>query len=910
MTSSGTLSCSSCNALVTPEDLVQGLAVRVDGKPICAMCVDLLPGKAQVAINKMRALKGLNATTYRVEVPRHPDHLRFTFTTAGNILGHRRSLKATGDFAAPLLPAGERPPEPPRSPSTSTHPAAGPRRRRPVAVIAAAVAALVVVGAIGASFTMSKRGTAPRDASARPPTRADYPSDPGEAWLSCVSDRACPPALLEQVRQELRQARATVLDQAASELDAGHLERAHAALEQVHLPDEAGFSDLRARARDLSARLLAAQPARTAATIAPQVEAPAGAEQQPQAKPVAAEPRVIQAPVAPEATDGPGRECWVFTADDLMAGREVPYWRAGGDLTGLYGTLLRELPAMAGGQYQVWLEAGNAKKRGTLTVLVDGKAVGKLDGDDCAEVAWRPLRAALDLTAGTHIFAIKASGAGWHISRAYLADTGRPVPNVAGALAVSPWAAPAEPAAAPTEPPPKTDGASTATPTTATTAATQPTPPSAASKPIKPPERQVAAWTRVFSWPAQPKDEPLDGTVAIPSPWPSGAEPFLRSQRPTGSKQPQSITLELTKGTVDGGGVVLLLNRARADRRALVATLGYAQATTTVAQVPRTNHVTGAAEVDERIEDRLDREVLPLPAIDFADTGDWQVFPIAFPDLSRCGGKLWLKLEDANADISADRGFLLGKVVTVAHAEPSATDLGLMSSPLIAPDVIAQKDYQRRLVSVLAQVAPKRSGRKWNDLRGFDPRKAKLLVTNADKGWETEMRRQLARILGAKEAPKGAIENLALADGWYAEKQFKGAQPFIDPDEATLAVVCLNGEEGGCSLKDPEALEKWVRALIGQLVDGDARGKRGGFLPVLVVGRTTKVDDPALQQAIDLAWMKVRDDCQASGFPLIDIRGAQTEKGKGDTKALSAQLLADGLRALQYQIAWAQRFVR
>src|SRR6478609_4596098 len=155
MTSAGTLSCASCNALVTPEDLVQGLAVRVDGKPVCAMCVDLLPGKAQVAINKMRALKGLNATTYRVEVPRHPEHLRFTFTTAGNVLGHRRSLKATGDFAAPLLPASGLPIE--RSPSTSLHPAATTRRRGPALLIAVATAALVVLGGIGAVVVTSRR---------------------------------------------------------------------------------------------------------------------------------------------------------------------------------------------------------------------------------------------------------------------------------------------------------------------------------------------------------------------------------------------------------------------------------------------------------------------------------------------------------------------------------------------------------------------------------------------------------------------------------------------------------------------------------------------------------------------------------------------------------------------------------
>src|SRR4051812_16169359 len=148
MTSPSSSACASCNALVTPEDLAQGLAVRVDGKPICANCVDLLPGRAQVAINKLRALKGLNATTYRVEDPRHPEHARYTFTTAGNVLGHRRALRATGEFHAPLLPAGGAPPEPlPRAAAEApiSVPSAG--RGRPL-MLGAAVAELALIAVI------------------------------------------------------------------------------------------------------------------------------------------------------------------------------------------------------------------------------------------------------------------------------------------------------------------------------------------------------------------------------------------------------------------------------------------------------------------------------------------------------------------------------------------------------------------------------------------------------------------------------------------------------------------------------------------------------------------------------------------------------------------------------------------
>jgi hypothetical protein len=355
--------------------------------------------------------------------------------------------------------------------------------------------------------------------------------------------------------------------------------------------------------------------------------------------------------------------------------------------------------------------------------------------------------------------------------------------------------------------------------------------------------------------------------------------------------------------------VVLLLHRARADRKSLTVSLGYAlPPSTKIVQLPKTNHATGTPELEEHVEDQPESEVVPLPEIAFADNAEWQVFPIAFPDLARCKDHCWLKLEDG-VDLGVDRGFLLGRVVTVAHAEPSPTDLGLMAAPLIAADVTVQKDYQRRLVALLASIAPKRAARKWNDPRSFDCRKLKLLVTNPGPQWEPDMRKQLARILGVKEAPQKIIMNLGLTDDFWAEKQFKGSQPYVDPEEATLAVICTNGEEAGCSLKEPEALEKWMKTLIGQLVDGDARGKRGGFLPVLVVGRTNRQETPEVQQAIDLAWLKVRDDCAASGFPLIDIRGAQSEKGKRDLRELSSQLIADGLHELQYQILWAQRFI-
>nr|MBA3939248.1 hypothetical protein [Planctomycetota bacterium] len=105
------LSCGSCGALILPEELAEGLAVRVDGALVCPLCVDSLPGKAQVRINQMRAVRGLDATTYRVELARRPQLQLFSFTTAMNINGHRRKQAINGFFEAPVLHLGK--PAPP-----------------------------------------------------------------------------------------------------------------------------------------------------------------------------------------------------------------------------------------------------------------------------------------------------------------------------------------------------------------------------------------------------------------------------------------------------------------------------------------------------------------------------------------------------------------------------------------------------------------------------------------------------------------------------------------------------------------------------------------------------------------------------------------------------------------------------
>lgn len=105
-----TTACAACGAPVSSEEVAQGLAVKVSGRLLCPLCLDRLPGDAQVAVNQMRALRGMAVTTYRYYSGRHPQLPLYTFTTAALLLAHRRRLVHGEPFdTPPLPPPGSRP---------------------------------------------------------------------------------------------------------------------------------------------------------------------------------------------------------------------------------------------------------------------------------------------------------------------------------------------------------------------------------------------------------------------------------------------------------------------------------------------------------------------------------------------------------------------------------------------------------------------------------------------------------------------------------------------------------------------------------------------------------------------------------------------------------------------------------
>lgn len=262
--------CTSCGATVTPEELAQGLAVRIDGKPVCPMCIDALPGEAVVRINQLRALRGLASTTYVTTLPRHPEFRVFTFTTAPNLVVHRRSLAATGTFIAPPLP-----PPGQRKNLVRARGAPPPPPPNPWPMIAVVAGGVLLVGALAAWLIGSGGGRSAPQPSPEPPpaarpepaapvvkrTRIDYPADPFAAWSSATADRACPPELRQAIGTEVAQAQWRQLAAIEADLDAGRLDQAERGLAAWRQHRDVASPDIAGRATEFASRLREAREA-------------------------------------------------------------------------------------------------------------------------------------------------------------------------------------------------------------------------------------------------------------------------------------------------------------------------------------------------------------------------------------------------------------------------------------------------------------------------------------------------------------------------------------------------------------------------------------------------------------------------------------------------------------------------
>jgi hypothetical protein len=181
------LACSRCDGPVNPDDLIEGLAVRIDGLTVCPLCIENLSPAIRIQINRVRALKGLAVVTYRVARAAYPKTKFYSFTNAGLLLLHRRAIVHGTEFNTRDLPARDLPardlPEAPADPAAIQVQPPAARHKLPL-YLSMGAAALVVVGVLLALVLGSGAPSIPVS-----PSSVAQPT-PGDPYPSAVPQRA------------------------------------------------------------------------------------------------------------------------------------------------------------------------------------------------------------------------------------------------------------------------------------------------------------------------------------------------------------------------------------------------------------------------------------------------------------------------------------------------------------------------------------------------------------------------------------------------------------------------------------------------------------------------------------------------------------------------------------------------
>ena len=263
--------CSRCDAPVSMEDLTQGLAIHMDGVPVCPNCIELLPVQTRLQINQVRASKGLAVTVYKMPHPRHPRLTLYTFSSTGLFTVHRRALRLTGTYD--VRPLSYKPWF-----SEIDRLVAGRSRWLFIGGVSLAVGVvgLLIWTTLGghriAEPDVSTPGTtvseksapsatpAPPGATApalpAPVLRQDLPQDPWQAWDQIRSNSQATPALIDEIGREVANRREAELMEISGVLDREGPDAAIRRLvEQRQLENAPVFSRVRALESALVTRI-------------------------------------------------------------------------------------------------------------------------------------------------------------------------------------------------------------------------------------------------------------------------------------------------------------------------------------------------------------------------------------------------------------------------------------------------------------------------------------------------------------------------------------------------------------------------------------------------------------------------------------------------------------------------------
>jgi hypothetical protein len=842
------LTCSRCQAMVSHDELGLGLAVRVNGELICPACIEQLPSEAQLSINRVRAMKGLGATTYRLAHPHHPDRALFTFSTAGLLNHHRRSLAGSIDFPTPVLPPSMSAKDAPRPP------AAGGLGK--AAVFGGIAAGVVLVAGIAAWLALRDHGGRPAASADGPsanladprtpippssgPTagtqrrstdRASLPADALAAWKQAAADPALPQSVRDQIEDEIRHQRTAQLDEADAAIGERRFADALAQLLAMEVPAQPGFQALIDRDRNLRMKRFAAMrdpqapPPPPVAVSGPATPAPVATTTPPP------QPRQDPPTPPPTAQSAPGTEQETIDVTDLHVVAGNKYWKSQWRVV---------MGQIAGGRYDVWVRAtcaadAKATTRTDLEIELD-RQVAKIPVSG-ASTAWQRVFTDLTLKAGEHPVVARSASSHWRLRQIHLTGAGSPEPPP-----VPPDLTP-DPAPTSVETPPL------ATPV-------QPVLPLPSAEP-------AVRWEPRLLFPAnQEAGLPLDGTIRIPSPWPSPHSRFFASDRDPKTGR-STIAFDLPFQYA-GSTIFVLVHPGSPVRKKTIACV----------------EVDGKRLVEVPVE--FPTETWTLATLDLSAVKVWT-------------GRGSLRLVDTER-YNDSRGMVVGPIHTVMGRAPLPNERPPVRPVLLMPDL-----YDRRQPKALSVVKALTDLTRLRRQAGFELKTPRILVNNVDNEWRALVRKGLQEWTGT-EAVDHQVDELGVGKDWWTQQQYQAGNPLVDPERFESVVIVPNGAE---TQFPPDKLAEWARILAQQILRGDGRSGRGGMLPIFVIGVCEK-SNAAAEEGLDDRWSKALADLAGLGVPVIDIRVMNRDLKADVYRATTAGRLLGGLRNLGQQILFSR----
>jgi len=831
VTPSSTL-CSSCGAPINTGDVSEGLAVRIDGRLICPLCVDTLPGTAQVKINQLRAMRGLDVTTYRVPRAAHPTLRAYTFTTSTQLHQHRRVLAASGRFEAPTIPTDHKPilkmaPASRQAPST----------RNPLVLVGISVAAVILV-VITIGLTVG--GTSPAKPVVTDPVpvltekqRTDYPPSARDAWLAASSDPGCPRTLLAAIARELVTELDGSLDAIEGLVKAKDPRGAAEGLAAIEVPDDIRFRAVTNRVNSLTQRIAAARSSAAGSPPTPPPTPPGGAPEI--AAPAVSAVTPTTTPAQPAALFA-----WIIPAQAMHERAGQNAWRS----LGATGRRLLTSEGTIGGTFRIdagiyrcWLRVAPSEDADcTIHVIVDGRKSTFLRLVRATPIDWYPIDipdlAVLHPEAPIQITVI---GQGSTVESLFLeSPTGSgPRDAVLSGRAQQPaLVSKSEPAPTPPGVLPGGDpGAVGPTPTEPIGTApkvSEPQPPA----PVLPVPLALTDFThKVVEWdplelPSNPRRDDADDARYT---YPDHGGPYILSelQRRSGTNH---VAIRFSEPVPPGSGVGLLVHPRRLDREELVAIFN--------------DQAGGTAKV-----------VCPLSGM------QWTPVLVLAP----ANRSPWvsMRLEDVK---SASTEFLVGKTIVTPGRPVTVDDFGLAPRSLLTPT------YSELLKLIGIASEP----RQQKNPRWLEVAQVKILVTDrmTAGNWTTTVRAGLKEIFKevwkGDDAPNKTTEKLVLHDQWLDEVYGKDpAKSIVNPTAQHVLVILTAGNELQAGLTVEQAVKNFWLPFI-------ERSLENGVIPVAVLG-PSRVDVDKREDA-DTLWTLLDQELARKriAIPKIDLRPARS----------------------------------